>query len=323
MPRPSSSTTIQRPDLGAIVYEYAMESAQQGFLADKILPAFDTALQSAEYPIIPVESFLKIQETKRAPRTNYNRSDYNFETGNYSCKDHGLEEPLDDTESAMYKRFFDAEEMAAKRNMFNILLAREKRIADKIFNATTFASQLTNVSTEWSTAATCTPRANVFAGKESMRAAYGIEPNALVMPKKIFNNLLLTAELRDALKYTNPIEIGAFEAQKRMMATYFGVDEILVGNAMYDSAKKGQSAVLADIWDDEYVGLVKISGGGMDLKEPVVGRTFLWTGDSPNMLTTEMYREEQKRCNIYRIRHNIDEAFIFTGAVWLLGNITA
>lgn len=323
MPRPTSSTTVQRPDLGAIVYEYAMESAQRGFLADRILPVFDTPLQSADYPVIPTESILKIQETKRSPRANYNRGDYEFGTGTYSCKEHGLEEPLDDTEASLYRRYFDAEEMAVKRNVFNILLAREKRVADKIFNATTFASQLTEVGTEWSTVATCTPRANVFGAKESMRAAVGLEPNSLVMSKKVFNNLLLTAELRDALKYTNPIEMGAFEAQKRVMSTYFGVDEILVGNAMYDSAKKGQSSVLGDIWDDEYVALLRVSDGGQDLKEPVVGRTFLWTEDSPQMLVTEQYREEQKRCNIYRVRHNIDEAFIFTGAVWLLSNITA
>jgi len=161
----------------------------------------------------------------------------------------------------------------------------------------------------------------VIAGKQAMRAASGLEPNVLAMSKKVFETVLLTAEIRDALKYTNPIEIGGDEAQRRVLAMYFGVDEVLVGNAIKDTAKKGQAFSLSDIWDDEYVGLFKVSGGGNDLREPVVGRTFLWTGDSPQMLVTEQYREEQTRSNVYRVRQNVDEAFIFQGAGYLLGNI--
>jgi hypothetical protein len=132
---------------------------------------------------------------------------------------------------------------------------------------------------------------------------------------------MLTAEITTAFRYTNPIEIGGFEAQRRIMAQYFGVDEVLVGNAIKDTAKKGQAFTLGDIWDDEYCGLFKVSKGGSDLREAVVGRSFLWTADSPGNLVTEQYREEQKRSNVYRVRHNVDEAFIFQGAGYLLGNI--
>jgi hypothetical protein len=134
---------------------------------------------------------------------------------------------------------------------------------------------------------------------------------------------MLVAEIRDALKYTNPIEIGGFEAQKRIVAQYFGLDQVLVGDAIKDTAKKGQAFTIGDIWDDEYFGLFKVSSGGADLREPVVGRTFLWTADSPGLLVTEQYREEKKRSNVYRVRENLDEAFIFQGAGYLLGNITA
>ena len=59
-------------------------------------------------------------------------------------------------------------------------------------------------------------------------------------------------------------------------------------------------------------------------REPVLGRTFLWTADSPQNLVVEQYREEQTRSEIYRVRHHVDDdAFIFTGAGYLLGNITA
>jgi hypothetical protein len=321
MPRPTSATTIQRPDLASIAYEYMMEASERGFIGLDIMPIFEVSEKSAEYPVIPIEALLKLQTTKRAPDGSYPRSGYEFETDNYSCSEDGWEEKVDDVEAKMYARFFDAEELAVKRAVDILLRGQEKVIADAVFNTSNFSS--TAVTTEWSTAATCTPRADINTGKVAMRAASGLRPNVLAMAEKVFNNVLMASEITDALKYTNPIELGGLEAQKRILAQYFGVDRILVGGAIYDAAKKNKSMSLTDIWDDEYVGLFRVSEGGLALKEPVVGRTFLWTDDSPENLVTESYREEQTRANIYRVRHNTDPEFIFTGAGYLLSNITA
>ena len=321
MPRPTSATTLQRPDLGALAYEYMLESSQRGFIGLEILPTFDVSEQSADYPVIPIEAILKVPVTKRAPDGSYPRSDWEFETGTYSCEEYGWEERVDDAEANLYARYFDAEEVAVKRAVDILLRQQEKRISAATFNTSNFSS--TAVSTEWSTAASCTPRSDINTGKQAMRTASGLMPNVLVMSLKVLENLLLASEITDALKYTNPIEIGGIEAQKRVLAQYFGVDRVLIGGAIYDAGKKGKAMSITDLWDDEYVGLFKVSSGGMDLKEPVVGRSFLWVSDSPQNLVTETYREEQTRSNVFRVRHNIDEAFIFTGAGYLLSNITA
>ena len=319
MPRPTSATTLQRPDLGAIAYEYNAEASQRGFIGLALLPIFEVSEQSADYPKIPIESLIKIQDTKRAPRANYGRSDYEFETGTYACEENGWEEPVDDSEANLYGRYFIAEEVAVKRATDILLRGQEVRIAAMMFNSGNFT--VADAAIPWNTSATAVPRTNVEAGKIAMRAASGLEPNVIAMSKKSFTYLMLTAEITTAFRYTNPIEIGGMEAQKRIMAQYFGVDRVLVGDAIKDTAKKGQVFSLGDIWDDEYVGLFKVSAGGNDLREPVVGRTFLWTADSPGNIVTEQYREEQRRSNIYRVRHNVDECFIFQGAGYLLGNI--
>lgn len=320
MPRPTSSTTL-RPELGAIAYEYMLEASQRGFIGDILMPVFEVPLQSAQYPVIPIESLLKLQDTKRSPRANYNRGDYEFETGTYACEDHGWEELLDDLEANLYRRFFDAEEVAVMRAVDIILRAREARIAS-MFQSTSVFSATAAVTTEWSTGGSCTPRSDVITAKEAMRAASGLEPNVMAISKKVFNNLLKAAEITSALQYTNPLQVNSEEAQRRLLSQYFGL-EVLVGNAIKDSAKKGQVASLADIWDDEYCTLAKVSSGGQDLREPCAGRTMLWTGDSPGILTTEEYREEAKRSNVYRVRNNVDEAVIFAGSVYILSNITA
>jgi len=318
MPRPTNATTVQRPDLGALAYEYMLDAATRGFIGMSILPVFEVPEKTADYPVIPIESLIKDQDTRRGANGNYQRGDWKFETGTYNCEEFGWEEPVDDVEAALYRRFFDAEEVSTEIAIDRILRGHERRAA-----ALVFASADASVATEWSTAASADPRVNIEAGKTAMRAASGLLPNAVVMGYVPFRNALLTAKVMEALKYTNPIELGGFEAQRRILAQYFGVDQVLVGGAQYDSAKKGQSFTLADIWDDEYVALVRISNGGNRLKEPVYGRTFLWMADAPQEVVVETYREEAIRSNIVRARQHVDEAVIFAGAKYVLGNITA
>ncbi len=321
MPRPTSGTTLQRPDLGALAYECLTSASQGGFIGLSLLPVFPAKRQSADYPKIPIEALLKMKDVSRGPRGDYNRSDYEFETGTYACKERGWEERVDDVEAAMYNNYFDAEIVAVDRSMDTILRAQEKRVADMLFNTGNLGN--TGVSIEWSTAASATPKHDVvITGKGNMKAASGLVPNALAMGITAFNNLMLTAEVKDAFKYTNPVDIGTIEEQAKVAARYFGVEQVLIGGAIYDSAKKGKSFTIADIWDDEYVLLCKIASA-RDLKDPGLGRTFLWEEDSPENVVVETYREEQTRSNIVRVRHNVDECFVFAGAGYLLSNITA
>jgi len=181
MPRPTAATTLQRPDLGMLAYEYNATASQRGFIGTLAMPAFFVPEQTADYPVIPIEALLKLPDTKRAPRANYNRGDYEFETDTYACIENGWEEPLDDVERRLYARLFDAEMVAVQRAIDIILRVQEKRISALLFNTGNFSS--TGVATEWSTI-TSTPYADVIAGKQSMRANGGLEPNSLIMSKK-------------------------------------------------------------------------------------------------------------------------------------------
>jgi hypothetical protein len=317
MPRPTSATTLQRPDLGTLAYEYLIDGPNRGFIGLDVMPVFEVAEQSADYPKIPIEALLKDKDTKRAPRGTYNRGEWEFETGTYKAEEYGWEEPVDDVEAALYRRYFDAEMIATEICVDTILRGHEKRVI-----AALEANAITgNITTEWNKATTATPRANIETAREAMRAAYGILPNAVAMGYKVFRSVLNTSELKEALKYTNPIEMGSEEAQRRILSQYLGLD-VLVSSGQRDSAKKGQSFTLADLMDDEYVHLIRRSTGGDRLREPIFGRTFLWFADAPQTVVVESYREEERRSTIIRARQHVDEAIIFAGAAYKLGNIT-
>ncbi len=320
MPYEESGAAVLRQDLGEAAYEYMLEAEQAGFIGTEIMPIREAAKQKGNYPKLKVEMMFKTQGSlKRAPRTNYKRSDYDFGTGSYECEDHGFEDELDDTEREMYATYFDAEVISTQRATFQVLMAQEIRIANMVMNTGNITTNQA-AAAAWSVAASATPRFDVAALKTKMRNNRGIIPNVLALAKSLFDELLLTSEITDAFKYTNPIEIGGFEAQKRIMAQYFGVDKVLVGNAIKDTAKKGQAASLSDIWSTTLVGLFK-TAMSEDLRDPAIGRTFLWTGDSPESLVVEQYREEKIRSGIFRARQNVDEVFVYTGAGGLVTGV--
>jgi hypothetical protein len=318
MPRLKSGATL-RQDLGQVAYEYAADAAVNGFIGTTIMPIFETPVQTANYPVITKESLLALPDTKRASRSAYGRSDWEFDDGTFACKEHGWEEPVDDTEAALYRNFFDAEVVATQRATSILLRNQEKRIADKLTSTTTFGTH--NVGVKWDVPATAVPKTDVRDAKVSLFNATGLEANAFICSKTTFENILMTAQFMDATKYTTPALLEVFEIQKKLVAQFLGVEKVLVGNAVYNGGKKGAAFSATLIWPDAKGIVARIATEPMNLKEACIGRTFLWTEDSPQNLVTEQYREDQTRSDVYRVRHNVDEAFVFTGAAYLMSNL--
>jgi hypothetical protein len=318
---PSSGTTL-RQDLGTIAYAYILTASQKGFIGLELMPLFPTKLQSSYYPKFSLKQLLTLPETKVNIDGTYNRVGAEFDSATYSCIENGIEAPLSDKNAKLYQTYFDAEKFAIMRATDIILRNQEKRIVSILQG-----SGITNtsaVSTEWSTI-TATPRTDVMAAVESLRAASGLVADAIAISWKVFYNLLKVTEVKDANRYgTTTLENASLDEQKAMIARHLTLKKVFVGNAIYNSANIGQTAIIADIWDDEYATLFKMSEtNGTDLEEPVVGRTFLWTEDSPSNIVTEVYREDKTRSSIYRVRHDTDERIVHEGAAYRLSNITA
>lgn len=320
MPRPTSATTIQRPVLNQLFIEY-MDQVQTQMAGLQCLPIFNTPKREPDVPVMPREALLKFPgDLKREARAAYNRGDWEFETMTLRCEEYGYEEPVDDVERAMYSDYFSADEMAMKRAADHLLRNQENIIEGVLFNATTFASYTTAVSNEWSSAANGTPLADVKTAIQSLRGKCGLNPTDIVFSLKVFENLMLSAKIKDYLQYTSPHLLLGFEAKRQMLSSIFGLNVIVAG-AVYDSAKEGQATVVADIWDDEYALLFVKSTG--DLRSPGLGRTFLWTDDSPQNLNVESYREEQTRGDIIRVRQHTVSKILKPEYGWLLSNISA
>ena len=305
--RPKGNTAVYRPDLGMSVLEM-VEGSTMGFIGLELMPLFRTAKNASTYPVIPKEALLSVPDADRAPRAKYGRDDWDYERGHFQTSEKGLEEPLDDTE----RDLFDQEDqgvadlITTERCYKKIMRSQEKRIADKMFNATNFTAN--DVTHEWDDATNATPVDDINDAIKSFRLQCGMLPDVLTIAFSTFLDLKNCDQIVDRLKYTFPgIDINKMNASQ--LAQVFNVPRVLVGGSVYNSAGKGLDATVTDIWSSEYAQLVKISSGP-DISQPGVGRTFIWTEDSPQNPIVESYREEQTRSDIFRVRHHVDEAFI-------------
>lgn len=325
MPQPSSSLATLRPELGSML-EFDLLMNQQGFIWNRIFPVLNVAKQTGTFGKIPIEQLLQSKTTSRAPGGGYGRGNWKFSEATFACKENGWEEPVDDREAQMYADFFDAETVSAQRAAHIVLESAERRIAAKVFNTTTWTGSnlFTNVSTEWSTAASATPISDVLAAKRKVRSNSGLRANALICCLTVFENLRNCTQVIDRIASS-----GAGSATKprditeSMLAQALDLDFVIVADSLKNTANEAQTAALSDIWDDEYAMVCKVATS-LDVREPCLGRTFHWAQDGSQLLgTVETYRDETVRSNIVRVRHDTDELVMYTEAGHLLGNITA
>jgi hypothetical protein len=323
MPSPSSSLSTQRPDLAESFMEFDLAMDARGFVANRVFPVIEVAKQSGNFGKIPIEQLLQARVTKRAPGGGYARGNWTFEPATYACEEHGAEEPVDDREATMYSDYFDAEVIAAQRAYSAVLRNAEQRVADAVFNATTFASYTTALTNEWDDATNAVPLTDVEAAVQSVYDQSGLWANALIVNRKVFRNLRNCDQIKDRIASSGAGSSNAAgNVGVQQLAELFDLDYIIVAGSSKNSANEGQAASPAQIWSGEYAMVCRVATG-QDFREPCIGRTFHWSEDGSSIGgTVETYREESVRSDVVRVRHDVDEVMLYAAAGHLLSNVT-
>lgn len=324
MPSPSSSLATQRPDLASFL-EFDLESDRAGYVANQVFPVMNVASQSGNFGKIPLEQLLQQRDTKRAPGSGYARSQFTFSPATYATDEHGAEEPVDDRESKMYAEYFDAEQVATMRAFSSVLRNAEQRVADAVFNTSTWAgaSLTTGITNEWDDATNAVPLTDVEAAVQKIYDNSGLWANALVINRKVFRNLRNCDQVVERIQ-----SAGAGDATKasdittQMLAQAFDLDYIIVAGTSRNGAKEGQAASPTQIWSSEYAMVCRVASG-QDMRDPCIGRTFHWSSDGSSIGgSVESYRDETVRGNVIRVRHDVAEVVLYAEAGHLLSNIT-
>lgn len=325
MPSPSTSLATLRPDLAASLQEFSLMSDRLGFIGSLILPVIETQVQAGTFGRIPVEELLRTREVNRASKAGYNRGDWNFTDDVFATNDRGWEEQVDDRNAAIYADYFAAEVIAAEICLDAVLRSMEKRIADMIFNSTTWtgASLTTGITHEWDDATNAVPITNVRDAKFKVYDNCGLWPDTVIINRKVFENLRLCTQIRDAISSSGAGESSSpGKITVNQIAQALNVEKLLVAGGSQNTAIEGQVASISQIWSGEYAMVCKTADTS-NIQEPCIGRIFHWGKDGSTIGGTfETYRDEAVRGDIVRCRNEVQEKTLYVEAGHLLSNIT-
>lgn len=322
----TNTTAVPRVDLAESLQEFDLQADRAGFIGLQVLPVFEVTKQAASFGRIPIEALLRNVETGRRSGASYNVIDWPVESDSYATVDQGIAVPVDDRNAKIYAQWFDAEMEAAEIGRDAVLRRMEKRIADAIFNASTWtgASLTTGVSVKWATrGSTPTPCDDVEAAIRKVHTGTGVWPNALIVTRQVFRDLRLCDQVTDKLASLGAgvsIEPGKITAAQ--LATVFDLEKVIVAGGTQNTADEGQSATLSSIWSNAYAMVAKVATT-QALREPCLGRTFHWGEDGSQIGGAfESYRDEPRRSDMIRHRMDVHNKIFAAGFGHLLSNIT-
>ncbi len=264
-----------REDLTAAMWGFATRNANQ-FAGSLIFPEWKTTKRDVRYMRIPATEFLRRENTERAGTAKYGRSNHTRVPMIDYIPEMGWEEPIDPTDTQAYENMDAYEKVVTERVMGIVLRDLERKIANMVFNLTTFP--LNNVTghvagTLWSSAAAL-PLTDVHLGHESIQIRSGLKANTLV---------LTSTALRDLSRNTNLIgRVGAIDTSVKngilpllSFQQLFDVERIIVVDAMFQNAPEGAAQSIARQWSNQYVwmGYVRTDD---DMESPQAGRLLTW-----------------------------------------------
>jgi len=303
MPIQYTSYANPRLAMAEAFNEYLYDPAR--FIGTQALSLYGSPLKAANFSVIPIESLLKRLDVKRSTGGNYNRIHLVAEDGSFACEEKGLEMPLFDDDVKLFSNDFDARAATLSHIASKLLTELEITIAGVLFGATWTSGGATlytdNSGAPWDNAASDII-GQCVAANEKVRRLRGVVPDTLIIGAAQVPNILVNTGIKGMFPGISMLTLPMIRDQ---LAAILGYKRILVGEGVYDSARKGLTASLTDIWSDDYAMVAVTASEGAPLMTPCVGRTILWTPDSPDPLTTDLYRDDSVRGDIYRGRHSV------------------
>jgi hypothetical protein len=307
---------------GSLYIDAALSNVAVGyknatFIAPQIFPAVPVMKQSGKVYEFGKDAF-RIAKSYRAPGTVSNRvQSFSVSTDSYYCDNHALHDVLSMEERENADAAVQPEVAMTEGLVDMIGLGREKAIADVILSSGTITNGSTlSGTTQWSDYTNSNPRDAALTAIESIRTKSGAKCNVAIMGATVFNKLKLHPDLLDAFKYTT----GGVLSED-LVAQALGVDKILVGRAIYNSADEGQTAVMADVWGKHCLFAYIAPTPG--LRKPSLGYSYLWkTGAQGFLVEKEDLGPSRgngtfiQASNYYDdVVHAVDFGYLYTNAI--------
>jgi len=250
---------------------------QSDFVGGALFPQVPVSLRAGKIITFGKEDFM-LYATGRAPGENTKRIQFGYSGGNFALVDYSLEgavpiEVYQEGSNGANGWSIDHMAMAIKKVSSIMALRLEYAQAQIARTAGSYGAgnkvTLSGTS-QWSDfSGTSDPIANIETAKEAIRSATGKRPNTVVMGAASMSKLRQHPKIVDRMKYT-----GRDVATAEILASLFGVDQVLVGDGIYAS----DAGTFSDVWGKDVVVAYTERASLADMGTPTYGYTYNLNG---------------------------------------------
>lgn len=292
-----------------------------GYIADEVLPPVPVDSIKYQYPVwddkpLDTESSSTDPGIKRADKAPWARSERTVTWTEAETEEYGLEVPISDRERTKGPNL-DLDGVNTNFATSVVRNEQEARVADLLTTtgnmATGHYTTLSSSADQWDSysEADSDPIEDIDTGRQTIHGASGKNPNLLVLGRQVFDKLKWHPSLTDVFKYS---ERGIVTAE--MMAAALGIDKVLIGDAIYNTAAEGQTKSGSYIWGKHAVLLYQPPSPVPNTMS--AGWQFQYRG-----IETKKWREEKISCDVVRVSHDQDEELTNTACIYLIASAVA
>lgn len=228
------------------------------YIGHILMPTVIVDKPSGRYPTYNKRDRLNAPEDLMSNRSRANEITENRGTAPYTTEGYALEGFVDAAQAAAQDAPLD--ELVDQTAAVNDALAfrQELRHAAVLTNAANFAYSTTLAGVnQWSDySGTSDPFANITAAKRTIwQPATGPTKIVGYTSAAVFDKLVQHPKIQASFKHV----AGLVLPTRQQLAEYLGLDDLLVGESVVDTANEGQTMVTAPMWGKHF-GIVRVAG---------------------------------------------------------------
>ncbi len=231
------------PELTGIAIGY--KNPDVALIADQVMPRTPPlGTKKFKYLTYDIAQGFTVPDTKVGRKSEPNIMEFGGTEQTAETQDYGLDDIIPNDDIAADNQGVDPRGLAVQSLTGLINLDREVRVANTVFALGTYgaANKVTLAgNSQWSDYVNSDPVAAISGALDALI----IRPNIGVLGRATYTKLVSHPKIVQAIFKTNQ---GAGIVTRQQLADLFELQEILVGEAWVNTAKKGQAAAMSRAW---------------------------------------------------------------------------
>jgi len=297
------------PVLTNMLVGYMNEPAR--FVADRAAPGIPVNSSAGTFFVFDQKYWMLDDAKERAWGGDFPEGGFGMSTDTYKTEQWATSHSIPDETRADNQAPMELEQAGIMR-LAQIQALRKERLFAAAYMATgVWGTDATggSTSTKWSTYATSDPVGDIRTAKRTISQSIAQFPNVLIMGEIVFDKLINHPDLIDRIKYTARATVATME---QALAAVMGVDEVLVGAAIYNTANEGQTGSYSPIVDDDALLLYRPTSPGIFV--PAAGYTFHWAPGGGLGGVMPIYYNDDKHADVIQSKAQYVHKVVATGA---------